>query len=349
MIEALFLRNFQSHKKTDLEFDPGVNVIIGSSDSGKTALIRAIRKLLKNRPSGDAFRSDWGGTTDITVKTEEGNEVTWMKNNTESGYRLNTQTHFKAVGTDVPEEIQQALNLDEINLQHQFDSHFLLTSSPGEVAQHFNKVAKLSKIDTSTGNVNKWIRDITNDKKANELLLKNSEKSLAEYDYLDKFEIEVEVLEGLEKNYTKAITNFNTLVNLMNGIDLLNQQTTEQQQALEDEDLVNTTLKLIYIRDGLEAGPIAAIKRLIEGVTFCEEQLEDIKQLTADESKVNDLLENAYLSIQKEQESITINDLLEEISNTERDITVAGSTIRNKQRQFDKEFPESCPLCGKPK
>ena len=35
--------NFQSHANTKLNFDEGVNVIIGPSDSGKTAVIRAMK------------------------------------------------------------------------------------------------------------------------------------------------------------------------------------------------------------------------------------------------------------------------------------------------------------------
>ncbi|MCK9524299.1 MAG: AAA family ATPase, partial [Limnochordia bacterium] len=39
MIEKLTLKNFQSHKHSELEFAPGLNAIIGQSDSGKSALL----------------------------------------------------------------------------------------------------------------------------------------------------------------------------------------------------------------------------------------------------------------------------------------------------------------------
>jgi len=42
MINSLTIQNFQSHKNTTLEFDNGINIIIGQSDSGKTAIIRAL-------------------------------------------------------------------------------------------------------------------------------------------------------------------------------------------------------------------------------------------------------------------------------------------------------------------
>ena len=70
MIQKLNIQNFQSHKDTKLEFHPGVNVIIGQSDSGKTAIIRALRWLIWNRPGGDDFRSDWGGGTVVKIKID---------------------------------------------------------------------------------------------------------------------------------------------------------------------------------------------------------------------------------------------------------------------------------------
>lgn len=42
MIKKLFLRNFNSHKETAIEFQPGVNVVIGHGGAGKTSLLEAI-------------------------------------------------------------------------------------------------------------------------------------------------------------------------------------------------------------------------------------------------------------------------------------------------------------------
>ena len=55
MIKSIDIENFQSHKKTRIDFDPGVNVIIGRSDSGKTSILRALNWVINNKPSGEAF------------------------------------------------------------------------------------------------------------------------------------------------------------------------------------------------------------------------------------------------------------------------------------------------------
>ena len=145
MIESVKLKNFQSHKENTFSFTKGVNAIVGPSDSGKTAILRALRWLIWNRPLGDAFRSDWGGDTEVAV-TVDGQLITRYKHDNKHGYKIG-KTDLKAIGTDVPEEVSTILNIDEINLQQQFDKPFLLADSPGEVAQHFNKVAHLENMD----------------------------------------------------------------------------------------------------------------------------------------------------------------------------------------------------------
>lgn len=54
-ISRIEIVNFQSHSYTDLYLSDGVNVIVGPSDSGKTAIIRAIKWVLFNEPSGSSF------------------------------------------------------------------------------------------------------------------------------------------------------------------------------------------------------------------------------------------------------------------------------------------------------
>ena len=115
MIHQLHIKNFQSHKDTKLDFVEGVNVIVGTTDSGKTALLRALRWLFRNRPTGDEFRSWWGGDTQVEVRLDDG-EVMRQKGNENLYYHRGVA--YKAFGTDVPEEISKHLNIDEINLQN---------------------------------------------------------------------------------------------------------------------------------------------------------------------------------------------------------------------------------------
>lgn len=64
MISKITIRNFQTHKKSELEFTDGVNLIVGSSDNGKSSVIRAFRWLAEN--SQQDSLSD-GGTLQTRV------------------------------------------------------------------------------------------------------------------------------------------------------------------------------------------------------------------------------------------------------------------------------------------
>ena len=53
----LQLRNFRNYEFTDLDFDPGVNLIVGDNAQGKTNLLEAIGYL----GSGKSFRAQKNG------------------------------------------------------------------------------------------------------------------------------------------------------------------------------------------------------------------------------------------------------------------------------------------------
>ena len=42
MIDKIKIENIQSHKNTELNLSNGINVIVGSSNNGKSAILRAL-------------------------------------------------------------------------------------------------------------------------------------------------------------------------------------------------------------------------------------------------------------------------------------------------------------------
>jgi len=86
MIKNIRIINFQSHQNSFLKFDSGVNIIVGESDRGKSAIIRALRWLIWNRPTGDDFRSNWGGDTEVTIEINDEVFITRKKTKSFNGY-----------------------------------------------------------------------------------------------------------------------------------------------------------------------------------------------------------------------------------------------------------------------
>ena len=268
MIKTLELHNFQSHKHSALEFNPGVNVIIGPTDSGKTAIIRALRWLVWNRPQGDSMRSTWGGGTSVEVRIDD-TSVYRLKDKTDQ-YRLG-KMEFTAFGAAIPEEIEQTLNLNEINLQQQLDSPFLLTSSPGDVAKHFNKVAHLDQIDTGLKNVQSWLREIDHSISSDEQREIQLTEELKEFEDLDKFEVQVEVLERLQTTMISQINQRRTLITLIEELKGIDQQIEEQKEILKAIPLLNQILDRIETRDEKEENRAKLVK-LTETILYTTEK-----------------------------------------------------------------------------
>lgn len=141
---SLHLQNFQSHKETRIAFHPGVNAIIGSSDSGKSALLRALKWALFNKPGGEAFCSFWGG--DTLAKVEINGRVVARSRGKENAYFLDGEKYL-AFGAGTLDAIAKAHKALPVNFQEQMDSPYLLSLSAGEVAKILNKAVDLDCID----------------------------------------------------------------------------------------------------------------------------------------------------------------------------------------------------------
>jgi len=202
MLKSLSISNFQSHKNSILNFAPGVNCIVGESDSGKTAILRALNWIITNRPSGDAFRSSWGGVTECRVDLTDGNWIARTKDKDGNQYELNAEV-MKAMGMTVPESIAKVLNLNSVNIQGQMDSPFLLASSAGEVAQTLNEVVGLEDIDKALTAANRMVRAANSDMEREVAQIATLNAQKAAFDGLDELDGMLTRLEDLNADLTR--------------------------------------------------------------------------------------------------------------------------------------------------
>ena len=107
MIKSLQIQNFQSHKNTLMELNPGVTAIVGPSDCGKSAVFRALNWLINNRPGGNEFHSWAGGDPSVSINLET-DYIARSRRANENIYTLN-DAEFKAFGTTVPQPIQDRI------------------------------------------------------------------------------------------------------------------------------------------------------------------------------------------------------------------------------------------------
>jgi len=181
MIKKLIIENFQSHEKTELNLDPGVNIITGVSQSGKTAILRALYWLLHNRPSGDRIRSSFAkGATKVMIETSEGDQIWHVKDDKVNSYALGNEV-FDKIGRDIPDMVQRALRVSELNVQKQLDEPFLVTSSAGEVAKTINRITRLEMVDNWVTDLTQNINSINREKERLEAEIESSIEKIKEY------------------------------------------------------------------------------------------------------------------------------------------------------------------------
>lgn len=169
-ITGVELTDFRSHKTLSLSFVDGVNALIGSSNNGKTNVMRAIRWCLTNQPNG---------TDVVRIGAKEAKVVTHLSNGfsiervrglsaSNNFYRLYREgelvEEYTGFGQKVPTPIRRAhgMSLDRdnsMNFHDQLETAFLVASRPSERADYIGNLEELAKVDRASSGLNEEIRD----------------------------------------------------------------------------------------------------------------------------------------------------------------------------------------------
>jgi exonuclease SbcC len=241
MISELEIENFQSHKVTSLSFAPGVNVIIGQSDTGKSSIIRAINWVISNRPSGDSFRSNFSkDKTEVAIEFDTG-FVVRTKGKSINKYETDGG-ELKALRTDVPQEVKDITRMQEINLQPQHKSYFLLDETPGNVAKAFNSVSGLEEMDAALKNINSKVRETSSKISHVSEKIDQLENDIEEMSWVDGIEKEIESLE-------KAVANLKELKEEKASVSLLVSEIYKKQGELKSLPDFSALPKIKEIQD----------------------------------------------------------------------------------------------------
>lgn len=197
-LKSIHVENFQSLDSVDLELG-AFTVIVGPSNTGKSALVRAITALASNQSGGDFIRA---GQKECVVRLnfDDNSSVAWAK--PEKGgatYSLTSssgqETLFQKPGREVPEPVDALLNLRRVEVDavklfpqiaRQFDAPFLLTESSQKAARILAKVTKLEQILGALGLCAKDVRRGRDELKALEARIASVTEDLTQFDTLDE-------------------------------------------------------------------------------------------------------------------------------------------------------------------
>lgn len=154
MFESIELFNFQAHERKLVRFSPNVTTIVGPSDAGKSTIIRAVGWVCLNESSTEYLRD---GAKFLKVKLKVDGHTVVRKKGGGNLYRVDKK-NFRAFGSKVPEQVSSLLGITDLNFQTQFEPHFWLSKSAGQVSKELNSIIDLGQIDVVLSNVAKALR-----------------------------------------------------------------------------------------------------------------------------------------------------------------------------------------------
>ena len=354
MIKSLHLKDFQSHKDTELHFNPLFNIIVGASGNGKSAIIRALRCLSFNNIGTSEVRLPDAKSYKIAININD-REILREKGVGINSYTIDKNTTLVDVNKDVPNSVQQILNIKKIELDSscdldiqfssQLEGPFMLSEKDSVKMKFLNTLSGTNAVDLAAKKATALCKEnsrIAKTTREELTKLKDEAKTLQErldtvserVKYLKKEQENLNNLESLKTPLLDLKTQYEYLHTEYKKVNLL-------RKTLEKIDLDSLLLKidnlisLITLSNQYSAlkSKYSAVKRVLEKVTGI-----DVSNLYTQISKLETLLD-----ITKKRDSFKKQYLA--FKNTEQAIQ---NQLKNTIETYGQALhtQKSCPVCG---
>lgn len=334
------ITNFQKWKHLSIDFTDGVNCIIAPTDSGKSAIIRAILWVVFNKNYKNIRHKDQNNNvsdeTSVKLTIENNSEIYVVEryiSDKVSCYKLNGE-EFKALNKKVPEKIQQLFSLSDINVQTQFEPPFLITSTSGDVSKLINEMIGLEEMDEMSQKVNTDVKECINEEKELEANKIAIEKQMDSFDVLSDFEsiyknASIIYSKLLESNQKHSKINLNT-----NRIKIINTDLGEVNSKLKSENMVDI------------------LKENYDKFTYNDKQIKELRNITKMLERKNIEVPDTTIVYEKYDKLNKTSETLNSITLLASKIVKLSETMRKcteSLNNFEKKLESTkvCPTCGR--
>ena len=335
MLSRLLIKNFQVHEKLDLRFGPTVTTIVGSTDAGKSAILRALRFTMTNKPSGSAFIRTGSKTTEVKIQAD-GERVRRLKGK-ENSYELHTKKgkeEYKAFGTDVPEAIANLFNVSEVNFQGQHDAPFWLSLSAGQVSKALNEIVNLNIIDETLSRAGKEVKNSKLKMEWSAGKLKEAEQAEASLRWALPLEKRMRRLRKLEKELHLKSQEIDSKALKLSEVKVCEESRRIAGESLSDgQTALKTGQKVLKLGNRLKSLE-SLVKRINEAERYTRQKRPTISQL-----------ERLHASLQDNTLDL-LSELIEKISRTKEQRCDIKDQLEKAKQKVKREFKGVCPVCG---
>lgn len=349
------VENFQSIKNAEIEVD-GFTVITGANNSGKTALIRALRGAFQNTAGNTFVRH---GEDNCRVEVDLGDvEFAWEKGKKKPTYEVGSKTLNP--GRDVPKEVSD-LGVRSITaggreiwpqIANQFSGQVFLVDQPGSVLAE--AVADVERV----GKLNRALKSADKDKRAASSELKVRRKDLKQYEEdLEAFD-GVDDVEGLVTLCESLTTKIEKIDNWKMGLSNLRDRHNAASEIVESLSGVREDFTEFEEADNLSemAALVTEIKELKTLKSKWKSSSEDLTQSQQALNSVGVLDIPTMDTLKKLVKALTSFESLrsqwvvstDQVSSLASDIEQAEQDLKTLDKEIKDTLGEvgECPMCG---
>lgn len=372
-IKQVKLINFQDHKETTVDFTEGVNLIVGSSDAGKSAILRAVNFVFQNDLRGNSFIRV--GTTEcsVTIVFSDGIEITRVKGTDVNNYILkdeNEELHvFSKVASTVPEQIQKYLGnppLDDkkrpIAYADQMANLFLVDLNSSDLPRTLSELTGIQHLQTAAETLGKNARSYDRSIKERNDKIKKLNDDLVQYQYVDKDYESISTIQSELNNLSNTLENINkarSFIKINNEIS---------SEAKKINNLSSKYKSLADIKPQIEnlSNLLTSIKTSRINLSFHVKKTKEFKSTKADLDKYsslcNEVFKNKLESVSGLKSNLETAEkyhnqnttLLSSIEKVKVDLQSEQTNIEDLQSSLDdliqslKDAGDWCNACNRP-
>lgn len=365
-IKNIRLENFQSYKDQTIEFKPGLNLILGSSDSGKSAILRAISFVLYNTPRSKTLIHHGATEVRVTIEYSDGTIITRIRGDRNAVMISLPSGDIKTwdkIDTELPEEVKKAMGfppIDDINgtiaYADQFAKMFLVDLSPTDLPRSLSSLTGVELLEHSAKELMQNYKTLEKQVKADEKTLTKLLDEQQSFDFIDE----------IEKRLKSTNATITSLDMLQNNIEILSKYIVDIDLSVDESNLIyfneilskigSTFVKLKNIKkktDELDKLKIFnlviehheqeyLIPEINELLTNLDNQSKNILAQKNINNNINLLIsfENQYLNVKSQG-----NKLSTEYKNTQSELLHKEDELKKfKQMLIDEKI--QCEVCG---
>lgn len=312
-IKQVILENFQNHKYTKIDFEKNINLIIGTSDAGKSSILRGINWVLYNKPNGDFVRlssstNNKNTLAKVTLEFSNGYKVTRIKNSTRNSIELvypdNTIETFEKIGFEIPSKVRNIMGNPPIDINgnpiayaDQLAPLFFVSLSPTELPRSISQITGTDDFEETIQILNKNKKDIEKEININIKQKENVEEKLNSFCNIEKH---IDGINLIEDNYKKC--------------EILKEKSDSMGVLYNSYQLIKKQISISENKSkrlGCLDGVIVSYNKILNGVNITNKKL----SLLSNYDKITDNINNISIFMNKHKLIASCDDMSRSIDN----------------------------------